>query len=289
MNQKKSNMSLEYRVGMIIAYSCMLLSVFLPMFSYVDRSDSLTFSLFMLFSRRRIQALSLVTGDISVAAVTFARSLVILYMLFAIAGILCYALQISSRVKEGVFITLVIAPCNFWMNVSVVLIMLRVGSSMVSSYVSDGASGMALGLAAPLAALACIYAFFRPLVYLCTYKANGSAAVVSSASAGSSYGAKGQLRGISGTYAGQIIPLKDGEKIVLGRSAEDSNLIVDSPKVSRRHCEITFDKKNGTFILRDYSYNGTYKISGEKFEKHEILRPGTKFYLGNKDNIFQVE
>lgn len=287
MNQKKSNMSLEYRIGMIIAYSCMLLSVIIPLCSVSVLGEKMNMSLFMLFSKRRMRDLGLLSNGGSIVAITFFRSLIILYILFAIAGILCYSLDIASRIKEGVLITLVINP---WLTFGTITIVLLIGQiATAGSYAYDllsaTSSAYRMGLAAPLATLACAYAFFRPLVYLCMYKPQGTVETAQP----SINGAKGQLRGIAGTYAGQVIPLKDGEKIVLGRSAEESNLIVDSPKVSRRHCEITFDRKNGTFVLRDYSYNGTYKITGEKFEKHEILRPGTKFYLGNKDNIFQVE
>ena len=67
---------------------------------------------------------------------------------------------------------------------------------------------------------------------------------------------------------------------VLGRSA-DCGLIVDSPKVSRRHASIEY--KQGAYYLTDHSTNGTYLVfpSGERqFLKREGTRmPKSGFIL----------
>ncbi|MFH0945606.1 MAG: adenylate/guanylate cyclase domain-containing protein [Planctomycetota bacterium] len=68
----------------------------------------------------------------------------------------------------------------------------------------------------------------------------------------------------------------------LGRSA-DCGLIVDNPKVSRRHASIEY--KQGAYYLTDHSTNGTYLVfhSGERqFLKREATRmPKSGFiYLG---------
>ncbi|MEZ5351876.1 MAG: trypsin-like peptidase domain-containing protein [Bryobacteraceae bacterium] len=100
------------------------------------------------------------------------------------------------------------------------------------------------------------------------------------------------LRGVSGTHAGQAIPL-GGKPCVFGRDPQVANLIfpADSAHVSKRHCQITRDTDTGRIWLEDlWSSNGTFLSDGSRLpsgEKRE-LRPGDRFYLGCEDNLFEI-
>jgi adenylate cyclase len=57
-------------------------------------------------------------------------------------------------------------------------------------------------------------------------------------------------------YRGQtIVRRRAGDSIGLGRD-EDCGLVVDHEMVSRSHC--TIERRQGTFVLKDHSTNGTY-------------------------------
>lgn len=100
------------------------------------------------------------------------------------------------------------------------------------------------------------------------------------------------LRGISGQYAGSVIPLGDGP-IVLGRDTRTSQLVFNEQTgVSRRHCRVRFDPQNRTFEVEDlWSSNGTYLDSGEEIPSRvpKTLQRKDRFYLGDRDVVFEVD
>lgn len=102
--------------------------------------------------------------------------------------------------------------------------------------------------------------------------------------------AAAQLRGLSGLYAGQSIPLS-ARPCILGRDPAAAQLVftADSTHVSKRHCQLRVDQ--GRILLSDAgSSNGTFLADGQRLAAgREIeLRPGDRFYLGNRDNLFEV-
>ncbi|MDO4274203.1 MAG: FHA domain-containing protein [Eubacteriales bacterium] len=278
MNEKKKyHLPLEYRIGMISAFSLMLLSVILPLFSVKAAKQSMSVSLLSFFSKSKLEQLDLLSLDQATAVIlNTIRCFIIIFALLAILGIVCYTLEFTTRWKEGIIITLILTPWSIFSGIGITVLMARIATSATPG------GTISLGVGTIFGWLACGYAFFRPLVYLCMYKPEKESEERSGA-------VKGQLRGVSGIYAGQVIPLEDGEKLVLGRGAEECNLIVDAPKISRRHCEITYHGQSGSFTLKDFSSNGTYKSNGEKYRPEEELTPGSTFFLGNKENGFMVK
>ncbi len=100
------------------------------------------------------------------------------------------------------------------------------------------------------------------------------------------------LRGISGYYAGQSIPLED-RPWVLGRDKQVSNLVfpAETGHVSKRHCQVSYQRTTGKILLEDtWSSNGTFLSSGEQLAagRPRELRPGDRFYLGNTDTTFEI-
>jgi predicted component of type VI protein secretion system len=73
--------------------------------------------------------------------------------------------------------------------------------------------------------------------------------------------------------------------VILGR-AEENDLVVRLPVVSRLHARIEF--RNGRFVLSDMSANGTYVISADGAmnfllrESQELIGTGT-FSLGDPE------
>jgi len=98
------------------------------------------------------------------------------------------------------------------------------------------------------------------------------------------------LRGIRGTYAGATIPF-DGKPIIIGRDPAVAHLVFpqEDRNVSGKHCALTYD---GTRVMiEDYrSTNGTYLDNGSRIEpgRRLVLKPGTRFYVGSRDNTFEL-
>jgi len=93
--------------------------------------------------------------------------------------------------------------------------------------------------------------------------------------------------GLSGLYEGAFLPLT--RAVVMGRS-HTCNLVFpeDAPRISRRHCSVTCNMTDGTFILTDLeSTYGTYL--GEEFKlpagKSVLLKEGEEFYIGEKERF----
>lgn len=100
------------------------------------------------------------------------------------------------------------------------------------------------------------------------------------------------LRGLTGFYAGQSIPMEE-KPWVFGRDQHVANLVFppEVTQVSKRHCELRYDPQVDTVVLEDtWSSNGTFLESGEKVEpgKPKRLRPGDRFYLATRDNLFEI-
>lgn len=102
--------------------------------------------------------------------------------------------------------------------------------------------------------------------------------------------AKPVLRGISGVYQGADVPF-DGKPIVLGRDPNAANLVFpsDTRGVSSRHCVVKFE--DSRFYVEDcWSTNGTFLAGGKAVTpgKAVEVKPGTRFYLGDQTNTFEV-
>jgi len=99
------------------------------------------------------------------------------------------------------------------------------------------------------------------------------------------------LRGVSGPYAGQRIPLSS-KPCVLGRDPQVANLVFppDSPHISKRHCQVSCDESGRVLIEDSWSSNGTFTASGTRLASGQAreFRAGDRFYLGKPDVMFEV-
>ena len=78
--------------------------------------------------------------------------------------------------------------------------------------------------------------------------------------------------------------------IIIGRSAEHSNIIINDPNISRTHCTVRFDKKVGCFFIKDTSSNGTFSASGQRYASgtYSAVATDDKFYLSSVDFMIRV-
>jgi len=108
----------------------------------------------------------------------------------------------------------------------------------------------------------------------------------------STYDGVPRLRGISGTHAGMEFPLSQ-DAVTMGRDPRSSQIVFQASDnlVSKRHCTVRYDRQAGGVILEDCgSMNGTFLENGERLKSGEsrLLSPNGRFYLGSRNNMFQV-
>ncbi len=104
---------------------------------------------------------------------------------------------------------------------------------------------------------------------------------------------KGIMRGLNGLYAGAEIDLKHGT-IIIGRDANRANLVYDDSctKVSRKHCEMSYDVQAKLFVIVDTSSNGTFKNENPNCLPQNMrinLEPGSIIDIGDESNRFILE
>ena len=68
----------------------------------------------------------------------------------------------------------------------------------------------------------------------------------------------GRVRVTEGVSLGQGYKLQPGYKIIVGKNAQSANLVINNPHVSNVHCSIRYNPVMDTYIVKDYSSNGTY-------------------------------
>lgn len=102
----------------------------------------------------------------------------------------------------------------------------------------------------------------------------------------------GAIEGISGDYAGTIINLKPGEKLLIGRDAASCNIVLSAERkdISRKHCSVKYDPYTDSFKVIDMSSNGTY-VNGQQLVKDQEMQfpVGTVIALGNGENQFRLK
>ena len=101
----------------------------------------------------------------------------------------------------------------------------------------------------------------------------------------------GKIRCVSGAYSGAEIELMPGREIVIGRNSEVSQLIIQDPDISRKHCSIRYSAADGVYYVTDFSTFGVYINDSQRMEKNiEVRCPsGSKLTLGDGGNVFILQ
>ena len=92
----------------------------------------------------------------------------------------------------------------------------------------------------------------------------------------------GTITGRKGMYAGAQIPLPNGERIVIGRDASRSSIVLADKTVSGAHCIVCYDAGSGKYQVTDCSENGTALENGMRLPKNRtvMLEPGQVLVIG---------
>lgn len=95
---------------------------------------------------------------------------------------------------------------------------------------------------------------------------------------------------VSGQYAGASINLANRETIVLGRDGDACHVVFTDPRISKKHVSITYQNKEGCFIIHDYSKNGTYFENGQRLIADEDIKApvNTVINLSQTNNMITL-
>ena len=101
----------------------------------------------------------------------------------------------------------------------------------------------------------------------------------------------GVVQCTAGQFKGSTFDIRPGEEFIIGRDPKSCQLILEYPKISRKHCGIKFDAGSGNYFVRDYSTNGTRLSTGGKVSSmnHQEVLPGTALYLATEKETFLLE
>ncbi len=102
--------------------------------------------------------------------------------------------------------------------------------------------------------------------------------------------AKGSLICVKGEYMGKIVRLVPEQEIVVGRSGETADVVVNLPQVSRVHCRITYHEDGDYYEVKDCSTNGTFLDDGELMRRGDTyaVKPGTNIVFGDDRYIYRL-
>lgn len=101
------------------------------------------------------------------------------------------------------------------------------------------------------------------------------------------------VHSMAAQHGGISVPF-DSNPVIIGRDVSVCQLVfrTDTPGVSKRHCQVSFDRTTGEINLIDLnSTYGTYLANGQKCMPNVpyVLKSKDSFYLGEPDNICYVD
>ena len=96
----------------------------------------------------------------------------------------------------------------------------------------------------------------------------------------------GEVKCVAGEFAGGVFAADN--VLIVGKDADQCNLILSNKTVSRIHCIITYVPATDTYTVKDVSKNGTFFSDGKRLVKEfEMQVPrGTEIYLGEPKERF---
>lgn len=99
----------------------------------------------------------------------------------------------------------------------------------------------------------------------------------------------GIVRCIKGVAYGQGMQIPSDRKVVVGKSGQRANFIVNDTHVSNVHCSIRYNPGAAMYTIIDHSTNGTY-VNGNRLQKDFPMQfaAGTVISLANDDNQIKL-
>lgn len=97
--------------------------------------------------------------------------------------------------------------------------------------------------------------------------------------------AMGQVMCTKGVAAGQGFSLPEDRKVVVGKSSQNANLLINDAHVSNIHCSIRYKAATRSYIVKDHSSNGTF-VNGVRLQKEIAMEfpAGTVLQLADGRN-----
>jgi serine/threonine protein kinase len=80
-------------------------------------------------------------------------------------------------------------------------------------------------------------------------------------------GSKPCISVTSGPFKGNKWIIPENMDIVIGRSSELCNIVIDDLNISRKHCVIRYDAQKNGFYIMDISSNGTFDALGSRYNQ----------------------
>ena len=77
---------------------------------------------------------------------------------------------------------------------------------------------------------------------------------------------------------------------MIGRDSRVCNLVLTNPKISRRHCAISYFPETDRYTLTDFSSTGTFYAGGKRIQPNSTIEvmSGTVIALGDQENTFRI-
>ncbi len=82
----------------------------------------------------------------------------------------------------------------------------------------------------------------------------------------------GSLLGTAGAFSGARFPIPDDKDVLIGRDPSKCQIVLgaEAQKVSRVHCSVRFNAREGCYYVTDLSSNGTYRTSGARLPRGQM-------------------
>lgn len=95
---------------------------------------------------------------------------------------------------------------------------------------------------------------------------------------------------LSGPLTNRSFPLPAYTNVFLGRSSQLCQIVVNTADISRKHICLCYHAAQHTFVITDYSANGTYNTDGERLIANASIEvpDGSVFYIGDKQTSFRL-
>ena len=102
--------------------------------------------------------------------------------------------------------------------------------------------------------------------------------------------AKGALICVKGEYIGKIVRLVPEKTVMVGRSGDTADVVVNLPMVSRQHCRITYHECEDYYEVCDCSVNGTFVNNHELLRRGDTyaVKPGTNIVFGDDRYMYRL-
>ncbi len=101
---------------------------------------------------------------------------------------------------------------------------------------------------------------------------------------------KGALICIKGEYMGKIVRMVPEQTVIIGRSGDTADVVVNLPQVSRVHCRITYHAEGDYYEVQDCSLNGTFLEGKDRLVRGNVyaVKPGTGIVFGEDTYAYRL-